>query len=46
MGKATYDVEAHVDKAIGLLFKIQMLTGVLIFTGFGLVEMFFLLIRH
>jgi hypothetical protein len=46
MSKPTLDVEASVDNAIGLLFKIQMFVGVLIFTGFGLVEVFLLLIRR
>ncbi len=45
-GKSTYDVEARVDKTIRLLFKIQMLCGVLIFTGFGLVRLFLLFLGN
>jgi hypothetical protein len=46
MRKPTYNVEARVDKAIGLLFKIQMLLGALVFTWFGLVEVLSLFTRH
>ena len=46
MGKSTFAVEARLDKTIRILFKIQILVGVLTFTGFGLVRLFLLFIQH